>query len=297
MAAVGFALDTSNIQRDGIASWKFKTRSDIGHYPIGRVRDGKIAITPLTEITSYQQQKQHGMRIDASAKIMNTHKSKVIELLPTLGVFPVNHIITAQNGTTYTGDFGCHWRFVCEGGMEKQRYVEIFADGMLWIDHASYADLGTVLASPSAGTANSADYFYTWDPTDPTGYIGAACKTVQMSLNGTLEDVGTVRKFRLIIEGVGDQDDYGLTNVHTINILVEFEMRQTFDELAFMASSVALDTVGYSFTLADGATLVLPTQLGFQFEHGLLTDTKDIGFIKITGGGSISPLSFAALWT
>ena len=296
MATIGFATDLSNIKRDGIATWKFKHGTDIGHYSFGKLRDGKISILPLIETDSYQRQNQHGIRIEASAKAMNTHKSKIIELAGALGTLGTHQIITAQNGVTYTGDLGLRWRFVCEGGMEKQRYIEIFADGYLWVDHASYADLTTLLATPSAGTANATDVFYTWDPTDPAGYIGAAAKEIKLNLAGEAEDVGSIRKFRLIIEGQANVDDYGISVVDTVNIQTDFEMRQTTDELAFMEVAVK-NVYGYTITLADGAILALPSQLGFQFEHSLLTDTKDIAFIKVTGGGSITPSAFATLWT
>lgn len=296
MAAVGFALDYSHIKRDGIATWQFKHGGDTGHYSFGKLRDGKLSLVPLIETDSYQRQKQHGIKIDASAKVMNTHKSKVIELIGSLGTLSTNQIITAGNGATYNADLGLRWRFVCEGGMEKQRYLEIFADGMIWIDHASYPDLATLLTTPSAGTAATGDVFYTWSADDPTGYVGASAKLVYISLDGTTETVGSIRNFRLIVEGQATPDDYGISTVHTVNIQTEFEMRQTSAELAFMESSDHADNVDYAITLADGAVLAL-SSFGFQFEHGLLTDTKDIAFIKVTGGASIAPATFASLWT
>lgn len=296
-STIGFGTDLSHLQRDGIATWKFKHGTDTGHYSFGKLRDGKVSLEPLTEITSYQMQKQHGIRINASAKVMNTPKTTVVELMPNLGTAATNHIITLQNAKTFEGDWGLRWRFVCEGGYEKQRYIEIFADGMIHVDHASYEDLGTILSTPSAGTPDAGDTFYTWSAEDAAGYVAAAAKQIQISLDGNLETVGSVRKFTLYIEGQADQDDYGVSTVHTINIQTAFELRQTSAELAFMANAVKNNVIGWSITLADGAVLALPTQIGFEFQYNAQTDTKDLAVLRIAGGGSISPSDFAALWT
>jgi len=297
MGAIGFGTDLSHLQRDGIATWKFKHSTDTGHYSFGKLRDGKISLLPLLETDSYQRQKQHGLQVDAYAKVMNTPKTTVVELMPLLGTAVTNHIITLQNGKTVEGNLGLHWRLVCEGGFEKQRYLEVWADGMVHIDHASYEDLTTLLATPSAGTPDARDAMYTWSAADAAGYVPAAAYQIQMALDGTLETVGSVRKFKLYIEGQADKDDYGVSTVHTINIQTEFELRQTSAELALMAHADDNDTTGWSITLADGAVLALPTQLGFQFQYDVLTDTKDLAVLKIAGGGSISPSDFAALWT
>jgi len=297
MAAIGFATDLSHLLRDGIATWYFKHSTDTGHYSFGKLREGKISLLPLLETDSYQRQKQHGIQVDAYAKVMNTPKATVVELMPLLGTAATNHIITMQNGKTFEGNLGLRWRLVCEGGFEKQRYLEVWADGMVHIDHASYEDLTTILATPSAGTPAPADVMYTWAANSATGYVPASAYQIQIALNGTLETIGSVRKFKLYIEGQADKDDYGVSTVHTVNIQTEFELRQTSAELALMSNAVANDTVGWSITLADGAVLALPTQLGFQFQYDALTDTKDLTVVKISGGGSIAPTDFAALWT
>jgi hypothetical protein len=216
-----------------------------------------------------------------------------------LGTASTHQIFTMQNGRTLAGTLGLRWKLTCEGGFEKQRYLEVFADGCMMIDSTAYPDLGTLLAAPAAdgGGSSAGDVFHLFDASDPTGYVPAVARAVTMSLNGTLEDVGSVRKFSLTIEGLGTQDDYGMTVVDTVHIQTSWEMRQTSLELAYMASCVLNDTIGYTILFPDTATLVLPSQLGFEFNHQAVTDTKDIEFIKVTASGSISPSAFAALWT
>jgi hypothetical protein len=110
MATVGFNLDMSHIKPDGIATWKFKSNDDTGHYSFGDLRDAKIAVRTLFDLDSYQRQRPFGIQVDASAKTLNTDKATVLEKLGLLGTESMNQIITAVNGRNYSGTLGFHWR-------------------------------------------------------------------------------------------------------------------------------------------------------------------------------------------
>ena len=297
MASFGFSSAPSHILPDGIATWKFKSGDDVGHYSFGELRDAKINPRSLFDKDSYGRERAYGIQVDASAKVLNTHKTTVLELLGSLGTESTHHIITAINTQDYYGTFGLTWRLVCEGELAS-RYLEVFADGMLLMDHASYEDWATFLpASPTPGTPNSGDLFYTRDSGAGTGRVPAAFYSVALNVAGDSEDVGKVQDTRLIVTGMGTKDQYGRSIVTRIGILCEFTMQQTSTELALMASAAADAQVGYTITLADGAVLALPTQLGFHFDHQLATDSTGIALIKVTGSGMILPSAWAGLIT
>jgi hypothetical protein len=297
MATVGFNLDMSHIKPDGIATWKFKSNDDTGHYSFGDLRDAKIAVRTLFDLDSYQRQRPFGIQVDASAKTLNTDKATVLEKLGLLGTESMNQIITAVNGRNYSGTLGFHWRFVCEGGMAKSRYLEIFADGLLMIAHASYEDLATLLtASPAPGTPAGGDLFTGWGGAT-TARVPAAFKSVSIEVAGDAEPIGSIKNERLIITGVSSQDNYGMSTVQKMTIECEFEMRQTSTELELMTNAAGDSGPGYTIVLADGASIALTTQLGFHFEHELATDTRGDAIIKVSGGGMIMPADWAALIT
>lgn len=295
MATVGFNLDMSHIKPDGIATWKFKSGDDAGHYSFGDLRDAKIAVKTLTELDSYQRQRPFAIQVDASAKTLNTDKATVLEKLGLLGTESMNQIITAINGRNYSGTLGMHWRFVCEGGMSKSRYLEVFADGILMLAHASYEDLATLLtASPTPGTPTGTDLFTAWGGAT-AARVPAGFKSVSMEVSGDSEPIGSIKNERLIITGVSSKDNFEMSSVQKLMIECEFEMRQSSTELELM-STVAEDAgPGYAITLADGAAVALTTQLGFHFEHELATDMKGDAIIKVSGGGMILPSAWAAL--
>jgi len=297
MADLGFALDLSHVQTDGIATWYFKSGDDTGHYSFGELRDAKLTARTLFDLDSYRRQRPFAIQIEASAKVMNTHKTTVLELLGSLGTESMDQIITAQNEQTYKGTLGLTWRFVCEGGMARSRYLEIFADGIIMIDHASYEDWTTLLATPSPGNPDAGDLFYTWSAAAGTGRTPAAFRSVAMEVTGNGETVGSIRNERLVVTGVGSQDGLGMSTVHKLQIELEFEMRQTSAEIDLLESVAGDAGPGYLITLADGALVGFTTQAGFHFEHVLPTDANDIAYIKVVGGGMILPSAWAALIT
>lgn len=299
MAALGFTNNPLHILPDGIATWYVKCGGDTGHYSLGLLNNARINPKALYDLDSYRRQRPFAIQVDASARMLNTHKTTVLELLWYLGLSSTNHIITARNGVTYKGTLGTHWRFVCEEGMSRSRYVEIFADGILLQDHASYEDWTTFLASPTPGTPDAGDSLYTWDASDITGRIPAGFKSVSWTGSGETEDVGKIRKTKLIVTGEGTQDGYGMSTVHQVHIDLEFEMMQGghATELGIIDDAAIDAAPGFTVTLADGAVITLSTQTGMTWEHILATDSTDLGVIKVSAAGSISPAAWPGIIT
>lgn len=297
MAALGFTNNPLHILGDGIATWQVKCGDDTGHYSLGLLRDAKISAKALFDLDSYRRQRPFAIQIDASAKMLNTHKTSVLELLWYLGLSSTNHIITARNGVTYKGTLGTHWRFVCEEGASRSRYVEVFADGIILQDHASYEDWTTVLAAPSAGTPAPADSIYAWDATPAAGFVPAGFRSVSWTGSGETENMGRLRKTKLIVTGEGFQDDLGMSTVHQVHVDLEFEMMQGgySTELGIIDDAAVDSAPGFTVTLMDGAVVTLTTQTGMTWEHALVTDSSDIGWIKVSASGAISPASWPGL--
>lgn len=295
MATIGLGVDLSRIKPGGIASWKFKSGDDTGHYSFGPMRDAKVQAKTLFDVDPYGRQRPFALQVDASGKTLNTSKTTVLEKIGLLGTESMNQIITSVHSQKFSGTLGMHWRFVCEGGMARSRYLEVFADGQLLIDHASYEDLATLLAaSPTEGTPAGTDLFDGWNA-DTVSRVPAAFKSVAMEVSGDSEDVGSIRNERLIVTGVSSPDNYGRSSVQKIRIEVEFDMRQVSSELALMSTIAGDAGPGYTITLADGAVLALPTQAGFHFEHDVMPSMDDEAFIKVTGSGLILPSAWAGL--
>ncbi len=295
MAEIGFDLAYANIKPGGLASWQIKMGADIGHYSFGVLSDAKIIVKTLADNDGYGRQKPYALDVNASAKTFNTSKANVLEHLGKLGVTYANQILTAINGQKFSGQLGFNWRLVCEGGMAKRRYLELFADGQLLIDHATYDDLAVLLAAnPTAGTPTGTDSLTGWDATSASR-VPAAFKGVSIAVDGDSEDVGSIRNERLIVTGVGSKDNYGRSTVNKILVECEFEMRQTSAELALMSAPAADSGFAYAITLADGAILTLSTDLGFHFEYDSMGDIKEDAFIKVTGSGYVLPSAWAGI--
>lgn len=295
MAEIGFDLNHANIKPGGLASWKIKMGTDIGHYSFGPLRDGKVNVKTLFDADGYGRQRPFALDVNATAKTLNTGKTGVLELLGKLGVTYANQILAATNGQKYSGQLGFYWRLVCEGGMSKSRYLELFADGQLMIDHATYDDLAVLLAaSPTEGSPNGTDSMNGWDATTASR-VPAAFKSVTIAVDGDSEDVGSIRNERLIISGISSKDNYGRSTVQKIQVECEFDMRQTSAELALMSAPAADAGFAYAIALADGAILTLSTDLGFHFEYDSLGSINDEAFIKVTGGGFVLPSAWAGI--
>lgn len=297
MAALGFTSNPLHILPDGIATWKIKSGDDVGHYDLGLLSNARVNPQALFDLDSYRRQRVFAIQVDASARMLNTHKTSVLEKLGLLGVESMNQIITARNAAVYAGTLGFHWRFVCEEDMSRSRYIEVFADGILIPDHASYEDWTDFITSPVAGTPDAGDYLYGLDATNIAGRVPAGFVSVSWTGSGETENMGELRKTKLIVTGEGRQNGYGRSFVNQIHVDLEFEMMQGghATELGIIDDAVTDAAPGFIVTLADGAVLTLSTTLGMTFEHLNVTDSTDIGAIKVSAGGSIAPGSWAGL--
>jgi hypothetical protein len=274
----------ANILASGLASWKVKwgigETPDDAYYSLGSLADGSVVIRSLTRTGEYGENHTFAAQIEASAKMLCTERSTVLELLHNLGNAQLAHKITAINGKTFKGNFGTKWSFDSSADFNGHRFIQVTANHNFLTAHASLEDLADVLDTPAAdGTADAGDVLYAWSAA--TKYpAGVTAFTVDPS--GDLETIGKFRNARFMAECLGTTDEYGrYVAGNNIRITAEADMLQTADELAYLGANFpAIDAC--TLTLADGTTVTMSGNMRASWEYNLSGGAETMSFARLT---------------
>lgn len=261
MATLGLAQVHANILRCGIASWKVKwgigETADDAYYSLGPLADSSVKIEVLGDMPGeYGENRPAWCRLTASAKMLGTHKTTVLELMHNLVNAQLAHKITAVNGThTFKGNFGMHVKFDASQSWKGKRFIELTAVHHFLLSHASLEDLDEVLAAPAAdGTPDVGDVLYTWSA---VGEYPAGITGITINPAGDTESPGKYKNASFVAESIDVEDEELGRNLCNGGI----RLTGSFDMLQTKTEALHLDSLSNStncvMTLADGAAITL----------------------------------------
>ena len=298
MATLGIAATHANILTSGLASWKVKwgmnETPDDAYYSLGALADGSVVIRSLSTPGEYGQNAPYVVQLEASAKMLCTNKTTVLELMGNLLTAQLAHKITAINGKTFSGEFGTKIRFDSSADFNGHRYVEIMANHHVLLDHSTVDDLATILAAPAAdGTADAGDTLYAWSATTkyPAGVTGLTVNPA-----GDQETIGKYRNARFIIESLGTTDHFGRYIGSNMRITLEADMLQTNTEPPFLGANFPAITSAV-IALSDNAAIFLTNNFDCNWEYNLAGGAETMSFAKLTMTKVIKASDWAGMLT
>lgn len=293
MATLGITQNSANVLAAGISSWKVKwagagysgETADDAYYSLGTLYDGRVSVRSLAQGGPRQYMKPYANEFEASAKMLCTNNTTVLELLDHLADSGLAHKITAINAKTFKGNWGAiRWRFDSSANYDGHRYIEVMAKHRYILSHASLVDHNDLIDTPAAdGTPDAGDVLYTFSATT---VHPAGVSSITIDPAGDAETVGLFRDSRLVCEVVGVEDSQGRYVNHAVKVDFETTMLQTADELAYLDNQMAnLDS--WVITLADGTVFTLSSASGIEWTYGLEGDVDQQARIQIKGGGLV----------
>lgn len=307
----------ANVLGDGLRSWQVKATNassgaaDAAYYTLPIPYEGKLLSKSLVQNDSRQVEFPFVANLAYSAKFMATDKTNFIKLLSDLVRNPTDHILTGNNGATFSSGnlgqtkFGLKFRLVSDSDMAKIRYVELITDRNIVLTPST--DWAALIGTPPAtGTPSAGDILYKFNTpgisrttVTPGGANSVTCSAV--GGGGATDNLGKIRNFKLNVESLGEVDNLGRTSpCNRARFSFEVEMMQSASAELTQLQVVSQRENDWVVTFVDGTTLTLanPTNIGIDFE--LHSDTDSLGnqFINIKGGGVVTLLgaTWAGMW-
>lgn len=291
MAAFGFTTDYTNILPAGISSWLIKSgkAGETGAIELAPLADGTVKIGTLSAMDSRKKAHPFGFGLEARAKILGTAKTTCLQKLNLLTGYLNTHQIVTISGESYTAPLGTYWKFVCDGNVDVNRYLEVGCDAG-FINATSILD--TVLGTAALAASNSADYLYGFSP----GTIyPASFQTLEVRNAGETawEVIGAWRNPSLTAELKVVKDNDGRSLGYAVDVQLSFEMMQTQEE-ALLLDTLAAAQTDFKAELQDDTLFTFADNMGLNFSFDNASDMDDIVFIKVNGMCTLTPAEFVA---
>jgi hypothetical protein len=290
-----------NVKSANIARWRVRATipstsvEDASYYDLPLLKTGKISIKTQEDMDEFQRPFPFDWFVEMSALIRCTDMTHVIALLSTLATSNLKHYVETTNGQTYStygiADpfFGFHWKFAGDGGMSKERYIQVTA--MAAVDDAGYTAL--IGTPPTPAAHNGSDSLYglaaaVVKPT-PSGLVklewGAAYTDTTSQLRNT--------KFEFDLSTWEDEKmrKWGFA------VKTKLELEAVQHELAAFKTMATQDN-DIRATMVDGYKITMPfaTGLGVRTDHIVEKSLTDVSYTKLTLEGEVALSAFTALF-
>jgi hypothetical protein len=295
MAAFGFTTDYTNVLTAGISDWKIFSgkAGEVGFVSLLPLAEGTVVLKTNSTADTRKRTRPFGAGVEARAKILGTEKTTCLQKLHLLTGYMNTHRIAMTNGKYFRGEMGTFWKFVCDGGYEANRFVEIGADLGMLLSHASLTDIDDTLTAGMAAASDAADYLYGFAPGTiyPAGFSNLETRNAGET---NWETVGAFRNPSLTAE-LGVTKDSKMRSIgYMVTVNIGFDMMQADEELALL-DSFAAGEPDFRATLADGTIFTFADNVGLSFEHHNDKDMDDIAYTKVSATGAMTPAQFVAV--
>jgi hypothetical protein len=157
---------------------------------------------------------------------------------------------------------------------------------------------------PAVGTPTITDILYKLNSLTRSSIIPGGVRTVrvrEISSSSWTHVLGKINKFKLTIEGIGEQDQEGRTVCNLAKFSLSLDMMQSKQDAELIdIQTLAGQENEFQLEFIDSLVLNLlnPSNIGLTFEIHNDVDSTGNQFISIAGNGVISLLgtTFADLW-
>jgi hypothetical protein len=282
--------------------------SSTAYYSLGDFYEGKFSANMLARKNKKGIANGHSMELVTTARLMYTKKTVMMSVLPVLHKRDLDIIVRTDNGIDISSElltvpyFGFGWKFVCEGDMDKDRYIEIMSDRLI-----TGAEWTTVRGTmPSLGVADPQDELYAIRAMTAAEVIAAGLSKVEFRLASAgswTDELGSIRNAKVEVEGLTTKQQHGRTiGQKNIRVKVSVEaLQSSATELALLAaSSSTFINALYDFKITfagDGMIMTLDNMAGAVFSYANDKDADDVSIIKLDIEGTITETQLASLFT
>jgi hypothetical protein len=298
MGALAIANDTTKIMTGAISTWGI--RSGGGTTPdgvvyFGEMSDAKIEVTSLGRPATRQNEWPHGHRFTATAKVLGTAKAACLAKLNLLNNYVNTHVITLANGQTIGGtNLGTTWKFVCDGGYDADRYLEITAD--LSFPHSGQAVDFDSIWDPAAQTAATAgDPLYGFAP---GASLNAGIYTIGLAsaamTNATLTHF---RNTSLVVDPLVVKDSGGRSIQFGCKMIFGFDWMQTGEvgDIDLFNTIIGQNDIDLILTFAADDAIITAPGMGLKYTYNAGGNFDEIAFQRVELSRCYTPAEFVAL--
>jgi hypothetical protein len=284
-----------NVKSANIAEWRINASTpagvaDDGWYILPLLKAGKISLKTQEDMDEFQRPFPFDWVLEMSATMRCTDMTHIVPLLCVMAQNKLKHYIQTTNGQKYntsaiTDPFcGFHFKFAGDGGMGKERYIQITVTRAL-LD-ADYTNL--IGTTPVIDPDDAGDLLYLmsqaptpWVPKPtPSGLVklewGAAYTDTTSQLRNT--------KFEFDLSTWEDEKmrKWGFA------VKTKLELEAVQHELAAFKTMATQDN-DIRATMVDGYKITMPfaTGLGVRTEHVVEKSLTDVSYTKLTLEGAI----------
>lgn len=291
MAAFGFAANGTNIVTAGLSTWMIKSKKagEVGYVSLGtasNMAEGSVTMESLTVKTTRGHEKPYATKIDAAAKILGTSKA-CLQKLNLISDYGVSSSIIAINGEKFAADMGFGWRFVCQGGYEANRYLEVSADLTV---QSSYMPL--ILVGVTETAADPADYLYGFAPGTiyPAGFQALETRNAGET---AWETMGKFQNPAFTATLVTTKESQGRSVGYAVACEISGDLMQTADNIDLM-DNLEAGTPDFKATLSEGTYITFADNIGVHWTYSNASDMGDIAKIHVVGSCLLTPAEFVA---
>ena len=298
MGAFGFTSTVANIKVAGLSSWSVRraplVSPDVGYYSLGNLADGKVTTNLLTKKDTKGYPIPYGITFEASAKMLSTPKTTVLQLLDHLVDCPLIQKITAVNAVTFTGPWGFKWRFDSSADYDGFRYIEVMANDRFIISGTA-RDWPDLLTTPATGSADAGDALYAWVGGQNAIPAGMTAFETRNLAESTWETLGEFRNGKIVADCMTTLDNNGRYRTFGVHVTIEADMMQASSTELALLDDVAVGVADLKATMADGTTFTFADNIGVSWSYHNETDSDGISFIHLVGETYMTPAAFVGI--
>lgn len=305
-----WANTRGNVLQAGLSLIYAKVAGDSStrYYTLGDFFEGKVNAKEFVRKNKKGIPNGFSLDFKTAAKLMYTNKTKMMAVLNALSIYDLDFIVRTDNGIDFSSAllsnpyFGLNWKFVCEGDVDKDRYIEISIDRRL-IGSEWTTVRGTI---PALGAEDPGDALYAIRAMTEADVIAAGLSKIEFRLasSGSWDNVlGSFRKTKVIVELLTTTEQLGRSiGQKNVRVSVEAEALQSSGtELALIASgSSSFINALFDFKLTfagDGMIMTLDNMANAQFSYDNDKDADDVSVVKLNIEGTITTTQLASLFT
>lgn len=305
-----YASTRGNILQAGVSLIYAKVAGDAStkFYSLGDFYESKVNVNELFRKNKKGIANGHSLDFLTSAKLMYTNKTKMMAVLQALSIYDLDFIVRTDNGIDFSSSlltvpyFGLKWKFVCEGDLDKDRYIEI------GIDRRMIGSEWTTVrgAIPALGANDPGDALNAINAMTEADVIAAGLTSIEFRLaagSSWDNNLGQIRNAKVEIELMTTKQQEGRSiGQKNVRVSIEAEgLQSSGTELALLAASGSTfinSLFDYKVTFAgDGMIMTLDNMAGAQFSYANDKDADDVSIVKFKIEGMITTTQLASLFS
>lgn len=295
----------ANILQAGIKKAYLKYTSPAGvadpaYHLLPFIKNGKVSFKYYLDKDTSQVDYPISGILTGSLDCLATNKTNLLKILDSMALGQMDFLLMETNDPTGAANawqsaaltppyVGLKWKFVCDGAVDKTRFVTFsFNRKLLLSDLANLIKVAPIIGTPAADVLLPLDSLVRGDMI-PAGFQSVTCSIA--GGGGATDNFGYIRTSKLEVELlVDDTEEYGISQGYGVHVKLDFESMQRAAADITQLNVIAQRANDWKITLMDGTVVTLTSAIGFHADILNDKDSNGIVYSKV-GGEGIIPIS------